>query len=340
MAKNKTEVPEIDHGGLRDREVACVASHFLDSGAHSLYNRAIMDRGYTLAQTQDPRMIKEIYAYYRTDEFWKYVDDYAAFVKKYKIGIDHYANVDVIYNPEMSWQVLKYLEDEHGLHPVPVLHWNASLDWFKKHLDAGYQYIGIGGLGQGVTKAAYGEWADRVFEFLCPPPSRVPCVKTHGFAMTSYDLIWRYPWWSVDSASWTKVGAYGGVMMPAKSSQIKDGAQRWAFEKRPWVLTFSEDSPQAKQDAKHFKTLKVGEKEQVLNWLAYIGIPLGKTDKNGDIVEYGVSNRHSERKAANLLFFEEMRKALDEQKGPWPWAFIPRRRESYGMVWKPRSRLF
>lgn len=283
-----------------------VSSLFLDSGAHTLYNREIYNRPEVMAKRLTDR-----YGYYRTKEFWAYVDDYAVFVKKYQDVIDYYANVDVIYHPELSWEVLKYLEEKHDLHPVPVIHWGADLKWFKRHLDAGYKFLGIGGLGQGATKAAYIGWADSVFSFLCPGPSNLPLVRTHGFAMTSYDLMLRYPWWSVDSATWTKVGAFGGILVPHRRGG------KFVFTEQPYVAKVSHESPTAGEQGKHYLTMGPNEKRIIQLWLEEIGVPLGKMGKNGEVEEEGVITDHSHRRAACLLFFEKMRESLPE----WPWPF-------------------
>ena len=55
----------------------------------------------------------------------------------------------------------------------------------------------------------------------------------------------------------------------------------------------------------------------VKEWLELIDVPLGKRDKDGEVLEYGVVTRHIERRAACLLFFEQMRQSLPE----WPWPF-------------------
>src|SRR5262245_14430222 len=62
---------------------------FLDSGAHSLHMKF---RGSGSK-------------FHETDAFWEYVDGYAAFVKEHEEEIDYYVNVDVIFDPEMSWRV-------------------------------------------------------------------------------------------------------------------------------------------------------------------------------------------------------------------------------------------
>ncbi len=280
---------------------------FLDSGAHSLYTREVIKKSH-----------QQGYAFFDTKPFWDYVDAYAAFVKQYKSNIDLYANVDVIFNPEKSWEVLKYLENEHGLSPVPVVHYGTSLKWISRHLEAGYKVLGLGGLGQEATAGAYRQWADKVFNLICPASNDcLPLVRTHGFAMTAYDLMIRFPWWSVDSASWTKVGAYGSIMVPHKR------AGKFTFEEQPYIIATSQDSPSTKIKGKSFQTLAPAEQRIVMEWLELIDVPFGKGILPSDKEEgtpgaiCGVCNHHSQRKVANLLFFEKLREWLP----PYPWPF-------------------
>lgn len=263
--------------------------HFLDSGAHSLRNKHLLDEK------------TESFDFYRTQVFWDYVDSYAAFIKKYKRATDYYVNVDVIFNPKMSWEVLKYLENEHGLNPVPVIHYGEDLKWVEKHLEAGYKFLGIGGLGQEVSASIYTKWADKVYDIICNTPDGKPCVKTHGFAMTSYPLMTRYPWWSVDSASWVKIAAYGGIYVP----KIYRG--KFTFDDKPYVMAVSSESSALKDHSKpHFKKLTPRHRKIVEQWLEFIGVPLD-----------GVTTHYAYRNKVNLLFFEMLRKSIP----PWPWSY-------------------
>jgi hypothetical protein len=208
------------------------------------------------------------------------------------------------------------MEEHHGLNPIPVVHFGAELDEMVKHIEAGYKFIGLGGLGQEVTANKYIEWADRMFsKVICNTPNKKPAVQIHGFAMTSFPLLLRYPWWSVDSTSWMLSGAMGSLYVPHRRRGV------WTFDSlirtnKPYTISFSKESPDTKLRLKHFDTSREKEQRIIKDWLEYIGVPFGKM-KGDDIVEYGVSNRYKERHHANLLYFEMLRNALPE----WPWAF-------------------
>lgn len=278
-----------------------VASHFLDSGAFSLRPKAV-------AYAEEKGA--PIWSYYNTAEFWSYMKRYVTFVKKYKIAIDLYANVDVIGNAELTWRNQQWLE-KRGLSPVPVVHYGTdpNLKWLKHYVKAGYELIGLGGLVGRMGTLACRSWLDDCFNYICNNPKRLPCVKIHGFGVTQYRLMLRYPWWSVDSTTWLKVGGFGGILVPHK----RNG--RFVFDTSPYIIATSVDSKKLK-GGKHYLNLSSMEQKILREWLDLIEVPLGdrKTKE-----PKGVLNNRYQRVKANLLFFEEFRKSLPE----WPWPYRP-----------------
>lgn len=245
---------------------------------------------------------------------------YVKFVKDYQVGIDLYANVDVIPNPDLTWRNQQWLE-EQGLKPIPVVHYKTDLKWLKHYVDKGYELIGLGGLVGSTAQDSCKGWIDRCFDYICSASDRLPRVKLHGFGVTNYELLLRYPWWSVDSTSWTKIAAYGGILVPQKRGG------KFVFDVQPYIMKVSLDSPDRKARGKHILTLTKEERRIVKEWLSQINIPLGKMEGE-EVLEHGVMTRHSERKAANLLFFEAMRASLPE----WPWPFRSKRPKGFGLI--------
>jgi hypothetical protein len=290
--------------GEKEPAVGYVESHFLDSGAFTLKTAA---KKYAREHNRGP------WDYYDTDEFWAFVDGYAAFVRKYRIAIDLYANVDAIPNPELTYRNQKYLENKHGLRPVPVVHYKTDMKWLRRYMDEGYELVGLGGLVGNTREAA--AWLDRAFGVVCDAPDRLPKIKVHGFGVTNYDLMIRYPWWSVDSTSWTRVGAFGGILVPPKRGG------KFVFDRPPMVVKMSSDSPAGKEAGRHYLTYTKGEQQVIRDWLAEIGVPVGRLGPKGEKLEKGVVTNHSERRAACLLFFERMREWLDGNGYKYPWPF-------------------
>jgi hypothetical protein len=290
----------------KNRLIDC-GSLFLDSGAHSLYNEHVVPNR--------DRDITKRFEFYTTQEFRDYLDAYAAFIKANSHRIDRYVTVDVIYNPELSWQSLKYLENEHGLDPVPVIHSKTPLKWVEKYIKSGYDYLGIGGLGQDSSFHTYAEWGDRLYSMICPASNGYkPIVKTHGFAMTGFDLMRRYPWYSVDSASWAQAAAFGMIYIPHKRYG------KFTFNEFPYFVCTSMKHKRGMRtpSKRHYLSLPNSEKKLVQEWLDIIQIPLGEVEKDGETTkELGVLTHYGCRATANLYFYQAFADALPS----WPWPF-------------------
>lgn len=309
---------DLDEEYANNPTAGMVESHFLDSGAFTIWTEAAKyeEKHKHKGQTR--------WDYYRTKRFRRYMDEYAGWVKEHLDVVDLYANVDAIPHPEVTWENQQYLEKEHGLHPVPVVHYRTDLKWLKHYMDRGYEIIGLGGLVGSTSQESCRAWLDRAFEMVCDGPGNLPRHKMHGFGVTSHNMMTRYPWWSVDSTSWTKVGAYGGIIVPHKRRN------QFVYNEQPYILKVSMDSPDRKSYGKaHYELLSPDERRIVREWLEEIEIPLGRLSKDGTrILEFGVITHHAERKAANLLYFERMRAALPE----YPWPFTKRRLKGFGFV--------
>ena len=130
--------------------------------------------------------------------------------------------------------------------------------------------------------------------------------------MTDFGLMRRYPWASVDSSAWTQIGAFGGVLVPP----FRGG--RYVFDEDPYQIKMSLDSPAAGEAGKHYLTLTTLERQLVEGWLRHLGIPLG-TAVGGKVTAHGVLTRHSERKVANMLYYEAFAASLP----PYPRAWTP-----------------
>jgi hypothetical protein len=264
----------------------------LDSGAHSLFNLHARD-------TND-------FSYYESDEFWQYVDNYAVFVKKYKEFIDLYVNVDVIKNPELSWKVQCYLEEAHGLTPLPVVHHGSDLKWLKRYLDK-YEYIGLGGVASGAGRPDFYNFADGAFEMMCGEDG-LPKWKVHGFAMTSLATLMRYPFYSVDSTAWVKAARVGILYIPRQTKGQYD------FTTMALQITVSEKSPLKTQHQKHYNTLSQAERTYIDTYLATLGVTFEE-----------VTSQYRPRDYVNVMYFHGVLATLPE----WPWEF---RRKKQGLI--------
>jgi len=163
-----------------------------------------------------------------------------------------------------------------------------------------------------------------MFEIVCNTNDHLPRVHIHGFAMTSYALMRRYPWWSVDSTSWTKWAAYGIIYVPRIKGRSFD------FERNPYPIFVSQESPQIEIKGRHILTLRdsAPNKFKILKkWLKEIDVPLGSES------EWGILNENSARTVANLRFFERAIDSLPD----WPWPFIIKGERNHGYTFRDKK---
>lgn len=315
---------------------------FVDSGAHGLYNLFVLEHakrigknGRELARPKVP-WTQGKFTYYDLrpgSVFRSYCDSYARFIKKIH-SIDStviMANIDAISNPKITWEIQQYFEKEHGVTPVPIIHYDTPLRFVDRYVGGKYWLLGVGGLGQGVSRHEYFKWGDTFFSHICPESNKFkPVIRTHGFAMTSWELICRYPWWSVDSATWVKLSAYGWLYVPRWSER-----KGFRFDKTPMMINFSvrppkkkirkypglglvddtDSAPREKERGKHFKNIEPSAREGVLKWLEHVGVEMGSVDENGDMLTFGVSSHHRARSMANLAYLKD----LEASRPEWPY---------------------
>lgn len=220
-------------------------------------------------------------------EVRKYLDEYIAFVHKYKDQLHAYVNLDIIYNAEKSWENQKYMES-NGLKPLPVFHFLEDFKWLKKYAEE-YEYIGLGGMATGLRKADFLTFAYQCFQIIAEVN---PQLKVHGFAVTSVDMIQRFPFYSVDSTSWLKSAAFGNVVVP--KCNIKG---EFDFTLPPLAVVVSEEAKiRPNVTNPHYTTAYTEEeKEKIESYL-----------KGLDIDLLALETSHHERQKVNVMYFSQL----------------------------------
>lgn len=131
------------------------------------------------------------------------LDEYIAFAQDRKHLFDHVASLDVVFDAEASRVNHERMVEAGFTNAVPCFHTNEP--W--EYLDAmqGEEMIGLGVGGQQSRRKPVVQWLTDVFHHMSQW-DRQP--KVHGYAITSPDWMWRFPWYSVDSSSWFMAARY------------------------------------------------------------------------------------------------------------------------------------
>jgi hypothetical protein len=215
------------------------------------------------------------------------VEDYAQFIHNAGHMFTVRSSLDAIGNPEKSYEYLKSLESL-GVKVQPVFHAREDDKWLIKYLDEGYDYIFIGGMVPETTGWLTG-WLDGLFtKYLCNPDGTAR-VKLHGFGLTDQKLMFRYPWYSVDSTSWLMTGIFGACVFTTPQGLRK--------------VVFSDESPEAKKfTGWHYKTQPPMVQAVVDKWLAEFGVTAEQC-----------ASHYSFRDAVNAATFQRMENMATER---------------------------
>lgn len=184
---------------------------------------------------------------------------YANFIRRNRDAIHIASNLDVIGegHERESYDRQKQLEKYLGeLKPImcPVHHVRDHDDWLQRYLDEGYEYIFLGGMVPESTPLLM-QWLDHVWGKYLTKPDGTPKIKVHGFGLTTESLMFRYPWFSVDSTSWIMSSRFGALFMDIPQA---DGSLKF------YKVDFSERSNKKyDMDSMHFWSLKADEQEVI-----------------------------------------------------------------------------
>lgn len=288
------------------------ASHFLDSGAFSLWR----------AQGAKD------YSFYDSPQFIDYCRDYAAFLQEYSLVIDFAANLDVVptsagkVDPNRgkeaarlslrNWKKLRKL----GCPTVPVIHYGVSFKrWLPQYLDEGdplvytideggnyHPYVALGGLVGSINKPGAREWVDGCFDL-----AEKRGVHLHGFGLSNQRALIRWPWHSADSSSWDRFSSYGRILVPPTVKGV------WSFEE-PWLVVATSDQQPSVKDGSgmHYWSLSEAERRHVDEWLEEVEVPFGDVKEE----KSGVVNWQYWRRVANLRYFGELQTWLYQRARP------------------------
>ena len=246
------------------------------------------------------------FSFNESNEVKQYFDAYIAYVKKWEKRLYGYVNLDVIFNPQKSWENQKYMES-CGLKPVPVYHFGEDQSWLRKYMD-NYDYIGIGGLGQDITKDKFiMTFGDETWRYILSSKQN---IKTHGFAVSSFELLKRYDWWSIDSTTWVKHAAYGNTVVPGRNP--KTGKLDVNYQ--PILVYVSGEGLMRKTKGGLHYTIKYPkkEREEIEEYFKSIGVDVKKAKDS--LYERMLANVRYFQRLSSSEFVSDMQHLVQERR--------------------------
>jgi len=213
------------------------------------------------------------------------IEKYAQYILKWQDKVDYVVNLDVIpakpgvkptadeieRSASKGYENYRYLlsmgvQREKLIH---VFHQHENEKWLRKMVyEDKIPYIGLSPANDMNTLQKM-KFLDSCMPIVTDAEGKAT-VKFHGFAVTSYELMERYPWFSVDSSTWAVAGGRGEIFTPQLTNDKMD------FTKAPEKVSIS----QIARSREHYLNLfdKDPSSTIVKNLLAYfelLNIPLG-----------------------------------------------------------------
>lgn len=141
-------------------------------------------------------------AHVTLEQMEAYVNRYIEFITSHNVKQFIEIDVDNIFGLQQVELWRKRMERAAGHPCIPVWHKGRGVEYWK-WMCREYSYVAIGGLVFHVRKQEYGLIQKLVVY------ARQHGVKVHGLGFTKTTLLPEFPFYSVDSASWTVGAALG-----------------------------------------------------------------------------------------------------------------------------------
>lgn len=171
---------------------------------------------------------------------------YVDFINKNKDVIEVASVLDGIGDPKLTLENQKKLEDL-GADVLPCFHYGEPVEYLEYYLEH-YDHITLGGMVPESTPDLR-KWLDTIWGDYLTDENGYPKIKVHGFGLTVLDLMFRYPWYSVDSTSWVMTGRFGSIY--------------WRLDNgREIKMTISDQSPRVRDINQHYDTLAPLEQDR------------------------------------------------------------------------------
>jgi hypothetical protein len=229
---------------------------------------------------------------------------YADYILEHQDPIESYVNLDVISGAfgrtaaaaeveeaaQMGYKNLLYLESR-GLKAIPVIHIREREYWLEAVLDRGYDYIGFSATSL-ASRTAGVAWYNAMWSRVINEDG-LPTVKVHGFGETSPEILYRYPWYSIDSATWGHCSRYGLIVTPVWS------AQGLRYDLPPqYFYAANKENHRARGDEKDLRIIDSAVRERLEEYLQSIGTSIEEVSK--------VPGGHLGRSYAAAKFFVDL----------------------------------
>lgn len=209
--KDKTEATLRDMKAIGHKGMITI-----DSGAHSFFAQlgmSAVNHGNVSGKIQDP---------------YEYFEEYFNWVMEWKDYFTYFVDLDIQdivgLDTVRKWRQ-RFIDAGVGHKMITVWHTVDGWKNFERQVaESVSNYVGVEGLRSGKEMLPYNKFIKYAYTHDC---------KVHGFAFTKPGLLHKFPFYSVDSSSWTYGIRFGAIYVWEKNKllTINTGSDKHLFAK-------------------------------------------------------------------------------------------------------------
>ena len=153
------------------------------------------------------------------------LQEYIEFCHQWKDRFDVIASLDVIGDWKKTAENHQVMRKE-GIESIPTFHIGEPYSALRRMVQDD-EYIALGIAGRQSERSLMFNWLTKCFSIIA---HERPKCRVHGFALTGFDVMDSFPWYSVDSSSWIQLSRYAKIAV-----HKKDGLSIYGREDREWL---------------------------------------------------------------------------------------------------------
>ncbi len=194
------------------------------------------------------------------------INEYCDYIHRNQDFIEVASVLDGIGDPLKTWENQQEMERQ-GVSPLPCFHYGEDpqyLEWYVER----YEFITLGGMVP-IETGQLEIWLDEIWGKYLTNEDGSAKINVHGFGMTSVPLMYKYPWYSVDSTAWRAFARFGNVVMERGRESLG-------------ILEISNQKMGLKERGKHFYNLPSMQQKTIRAFAEKQGIDMERMSEKLD----------------------------------------------------------
>jgi hypothetical protein len=145
---------------------------------------------------------------------------------------------------------------DKGLEPIPVYHSRSPLKYLEYYI-AQTDYIAIS-VDKELSRSERIRNLDFLWDEYLTDAAGNPLLKVHGLGISSAQIKFDYPWYSLDGTAWVQSSRFGRILVPKK----RHG--KYVYDAPPNIVPVTERS---RSNNRHLLNRDRTEQDEIMRYI-------------------------------------------------------------------------